>query len=237
MDVAMRGREDGAMAPSPARVLLIEDDLSLREAMVAALTSSGYDVSAAADGLGLEADIDRYRPDVAILDVGLPRGPDGFDVAAALRRLSSIPFMFVTAADSLDDRLRGFDLGGDDYLVKPFAMSELLVRLRALLRRAGRLNSPTLQVRDLIIDEDTRLVRRGDRPIELTKTEFDLLTVLARSPGRVHSKVQLLSLVWGFDQYDPNLVEVHVSALRRKVEVHGPRLIHTERGEGYVVRP
>jgi two-component system, OmpR family, response regulator len=225
------------MAPSPARVLLIEDDRSLREAMVAALTSSGYDVSADADGLGLEAHIDRYRPDVAILDVGLPRGPDGFALAGALRRLSSVPFMFVTAADSLDDRLRGFDLGGDDYLVKPFAMSELLVRLRAVLRRAGRLHSPTLQVRDLIIDEDTRVVRRGDRPIELTKTEFDLLAVLARAPGRVHSKVQLLSLVWGFDQYDPNLVEVHVSALRRKVEAHGPRLIHTERGEGYVVRP
>ena len=144
--------------------------------------------------------------------------------------------LFLTAADAVEDRLRGFEVGGDDYLVKPFAMAELLARIRALLRRTGRETSATRQVRDLMIDEASRTVHRAGVQVDLTGTEFDLLWALARNPGATLSKVQLLSQVWGFDLYEPNLVEVHVSALRRKLEAHGPRVIHTERGRGYVLR-
>jgi DNA-binding response OmpR family regulator len=227
----------GVMAFAPPRVLIVEDDLSLRDALAATLRASGYEVRAASDGRAALRLADEFRPDAAILDVRLPDGPDGFDVATTLRSSSGLPLLFVTAADGLADRLRGFELGADDYLVKPFAMSELLARLRAVLRRTGRLTSATWELRDLVIDESQRVAHRGGTPIELTKTEFDLLAVLVRSPGVVFSKPQLISLVWGFDQFAPNLVEVHISALRRKLEAHGPRLVHTERGEGYVVRP
>jgi two-component system OmpR family response regulator len=218
------------------RALIIEDDATLRKGVRAVLDRSGYDVLALADGCELAQVVDRFRPDVAILDVRLPDGADGFALGAWLRANSDVPIVYVTAADALEDRLRGFELGADDYLVKPFSMAELLARLRAVLRRSGRLSSLTIEVRDVVIDESTREVRRSGRLIELTKTEFDLLSTLARSRNRVLSKTQLLTEVWGFDQYDPNVVEVHVSALRRKLEEHGPRLIHTERGSGYVLR-
>jgi len=204
--------------------------------MVSALHDAGYEVNAASDGRDLAQLVDVFRPDLAILDIRLQDGPDGLTIASHLRAAYGTPVLFVTAADRLEDRLRGFDAGADDYLVKPFAIAELLARIRAVLRRTGRVLSPTWEVRDVIIDEAHRTVVRGGAPVELTKTEFDLLCVLARTPGRVFSKTQLLSLVWGFDGYDPNLVEVHVSALRRKLEAHGPRFIETERGEGYVVR-
>ena len=144
--------------------------------------------------------------------------------------------VFLTAADTLEERLSGFDLGADDYIVKPFAVAELLSRVRVILRRAGRLDSPTRQIRDLVVDEATRTVMRNKDRVELTRTEFDLLLVLVRSPGKVFSKTQLLAQVWGFDEFDPNLVEVYVSSLRRKLEAHGPRLLFTERGRGYVIR-
>jgi DNA-binding response OmpR family regulator len=218
------------------RVLVVEDDLTLRAAILATLHGTGYEVAVTADGLDLDEVAATFRPDLAVLDIGFSVGPDGFEMARRLRAGHGVPVVFVTAADSLEDRLRGFEVGGDDYLVKPFAMAELLARVRAVLRRSGRLSSQTLQVRDLLIDESNRRVVRGDAIVELTKTEFELLCVLAREPGRVLSKLQLLSLVWGFSDFAPNLVEVHVSALRRKLEQHGPRLIHTERGEGYVIR-
>ncbi len=221
---------------SPPRLVLVEDDLALREALTASLGAAGFLVEARADGLDLDELRVRFQPDLALLDIGLGEGPDGFELARRMQA-AAVPVLFVTAADRLEERLRGFDLGADDYLVKPFATAELLARVRAVLRRSGRLRAPARRIGDVVIDEERRTVERGGVPVELTKTEFDLFGALARSPGRVFSKAQLLSLVWGFDGYDPNLVEVHVSALRRKLEASGPRLVHTERGEGYVVRP
>jgi two-component system OmpR family response regulator len=224
-------------APMPPRLLVIEDDTSLRQAIEAVLIATGYDVVAVTDGSQIDAIVEAFRPDMAILDVRLGSGPDGFEIGRRLRATLGIPLVFVTAADALGDRLHGFEIGADDYLVKPFAMAELLARAKAVLRRAGRLSSPTWEVRDLVIDEANRVVTRAGVRLDLTKIEFDLLCVLAREPGRVFSKVHLLSKVWGFAEFSPNLVEVHVSALRRKLELTGPRLVHTERGEGYVIRP
>lgn len=219
------------------RLLFIEDDTSLREAVTVTLRRAGYEVRAEADGSDLAGAVGTFHPDMAILDVRLPDGDEGFDIARRLKAMAELPIVFVTAADDLEDRLRGFEVGADDYLVKPFAVSELLARVRAVLRRAGRLRSPTYEAYDLLVDEANRTVHRGDVELALTKIEFELLSVLAREPGRVFSKAQLLSLVWGFDGFHGNLVEVHISALRRKLEAHGGRLIHTERGEGYVLRP
>jgi DNA-binding response OmpR family regulator len=132
--------------------------------------------------------------------------------------------------------LRGFDLGADDYVVKPFAIAELVARVKAVLRRSGRLVSTTIEVRDLVLDETTRTALRAGELVALTPLEFDLLVILAKNPDKVFSKRQLLALVWGFTDFDANLVEVHVSALRRKLEVHGPRMIETARNAGYVLR-
>jgi two-component system OmpR family response regulator len=225
----------GGMTASP-RILIVEDDASVRLGIESALRSEGYQVHAAASTEGLDRLISQFRPDLAVLDVELGEAMDGFAFAQVLRARSDSAIVFVTAADALEDRLRGFDVGADDYLVKPFAMAELMARIRTLLRRTGRLISPSLEFRDLVVDQSSRTVVRGGNVIVVTDTEFELLRTLVQEPGRVFSKMQLLSLVWGFDAYDPNLVEVYVSALRRKLEDYGPRLIHTERGRGYVLR-
>jgi two-component system OmpR family response regulator len=218
-------------------VLLAEDDHAIRTAVAASLEASGYVVRGVAESTEALAAAIEFRPDLAVLDIGFPSGPDGFELAAELRRVSEVPVVFLTAADDVEDRLRGFDVGADDYLVKPFAMAELLARVHVVLRRAGRLVSRTHEVLDLVVDEGARIARRAGADLDLTKTEFDLLCALVRQPGAVCSKRQLLSMVWGFDEFDPNLVEVYVSSLRRKLEAHGSRLLHTERGEGYVIRP
>jgi len=180
--------------------------------------------------------VDRFLPDLAILDVMLPGGRDGFELARELRGASDLPILFLTARDAPAARLRGFHVGGDDYVIKPVFIEELLARVRALLRRAGRSRSSVIEIGDLLIDEDAAAVTRAGEPVDLTVTELRLLSYLARNRGRVLSKLQILTQVWGYDDYDPNLVEVNVSVLRRKLERHGPRLIHTVRGHGYLLR-
>ncbi len=222
--------------PAPPRLLVLEDDASLREAIVVVLTASGYDVQPVSTGTGIEEVIETFHPDLAILDVRLPVGPDGYAIARRLRAASDVAVVFLTAADSVEARLAGFQAGGDDYLVKPFSMAELLARAAALLRRAGRLSSAARQVGDLVIDEGARTVIRGGEPVKLTRTEYELLSLLAAHPGQVLSKPQLLTHVWGFDAHDPNVVEKQLVGLRRKLEAHGPRIIHTVQGMGYVLR-
>ena len=217
-------------------MLVVEDDHPIRSALDVALRGEGYAVLALPDGSRLRAQVDEFRPDLALLDVRLGEGPDGYEMAGNLRRQSTMPILFLTAADAVEDRLAGFEAGGDDYLVKPFSMAELLARVKALLKRSGRLSSASYNVGDLVVDEDARTAVRGGAPLELTRTEFELLVVLVRHVGKVLSKTQLLTQVWGFDAYDANLVEVHMSALRRKLEVDGPRIVHTVRGAGYVLR-
>lgn len=225
-----------AVLNQEARVLVVEDDAPIRSALDVALRGEGYEVRAEADGSAIQEVAAEFRPDLAILDVRLPVGPDGYTLARLLRKTSDLPLLFLTAADGLDDRLAGFEAGADDYLVKPFSMAELLARAQALLRRSGRLSSAVTRVADLVVDHGARTVVRGGESLELTRTEYELLLALAQHPGQVLSKVQLLTQVWGFDAYDTNVVEVHLSALRRKLEAHGPRLVHTVRGIGYVLR-
>ena len=224
------------VAPQLPRVLVVEDDAPIREALDVALRNEGYQVLALEDGGRLLVAVDDFRPDLAVLDVRLGAGPDGYQLARNLRGKSTLPILFLTAADAVEDRLAGFDAGGDDYLVKPFSMAELLARVRSLLKRTGRLSSASWQVGDLVMDDDSRMVVRSGVPVDLTHTEYELLSVLVRHVGKVLSKTQLLTRVWGFDAYDANLVEVHMSALRRKLEQSGPRIIHTVRGSGYVLR-
>jgi two-component system, OmpR family, response regulator len=221
--------------PAP-RILVVEDDAALRDSLAVALRAEGYEVESADDGLrGLEL-LDAFRPDLAVLDVRLPAGPDGLELARTLRAKGDVPVLFLSALGGLADRLAGFEAGGDDYLTKPFSTAELLVRVQALLRRSSRLEARAWQVADLVVDEAAHTVTRDGTPVELTRTEFDLLAALGRNVGTVVSKSRLLALVWGFETYDENLVEVHISALRRKLEEAGPRLVHTVRGVGYVLR-
>lgn len=224
------------MSEAP-RILVVEDDETLRDALTIALREEGAIVSGEPDGRRVDDLLDEFRPDIAVLDVRLPVGPSGLGIARSIRLRSDVPILFLTAADRVEDRLAGFDAGGDDYLVKPFAMSELVARINALLRRSGRVTSPVRTVLDLEIDEGAHIVRRNGQEIELTRTEFALLVTLAKRPGQVFPKSRLLAMVWDYEHYDPNVVEVHVSALRRKLEEHGPRVIQTVRGVGYVLRP
>lgn len=224
------------MLAEPPRVLVVEDDRSVRDAVTVALRDEDWTVRALPDGRGLGETLRSFRPDVAVLDIRLPHGPDGLALARRIRASSQMPILFLTALDEVHQRLEGFQAGADDYLAKPFSMAELVARIRVLLRRVGRLRSETWQAADLVVDEAARTVIRGEHEVELTRTEFDLLVELGHRRGQVLSKERLLSLVWEFDAYDPNLVEVHISSLRRKLEAHGDRLIHTVRGVGYVLR-
>ncbi|MDH6237719.1 response regulator transcription factor [Cryobacterium sp. CG_9.6] len=220
------------MPSASARILVVEDEEPLRDAIGQALSHAGFVVETAADGTDFVARITLFRPDAAVLDISLP-GENGLHLAQRLRTMGNTPVLFVTARDGVDDRLAAFGAGADDYIIKPFILAELVARVTAVLRRTGTLVSPTVQVGDLVLDEVAATATRGGHMIDLTATERRLLTYLVHNRGRTMSKTQILTQVWGYDDYDPNLVEAYVSALRRKLEVHGPRLIETVRGIGY----
>ncbi len=222
------------MAQAPIRVAVIEDEDAVRDAVVRALRGEGFLVASFGDGVEA-AEILAQAPDLAVLDVMLGT-VDGFALASELRARRDLPVVFLTARDSVADRIAGFRLGADDYLVKPFALEELLARVRAVLRRSGR-NTAAIEAGDVLVDEVAATAIRAGSPLELTATELRLLAFLVRHRGATLSKDQLLTQVWGYDAYDPNLVEVHVSALRRKLEQHGPRVVHTVRGIGYRYGP
>ena len=212
------------------RVVVVEDEAAVREALLAGLRQEGFAASGFADAVDPDA-ILACAPDLAILDVRLP-SDSGFALARRLHARSEISIIFLTARDAVADRVEGLELGADDYVVKPFALEELLARIRAVLRRSGRL-SAVLEVGDLLVDESGGSVTRRGHDVSVTATELRLLAFLVRHRGQALSKDQLLTQVWGYEAYDPNLVEVHVSALRRKLERVGPRVIHTVRGIGY----
>ena len=217
--------------PGPPRVLVVEDSVAIREMVVEALADAGYVSGGRAHGGGLEDVLVAFRPDVVVLDVMLP-GRDGFALIDVVRGYGDTGIVLLTARDALEDRLRGLDSGADDYVVKPFEIAELLSRVAAVLRRRGRVSS-AIQLGDLVLDVEASTASRAGAVLDLTATELRLLCYLADQRGRVVSKDQILAAVWGYDAYDPNLVEVHISALRRKLEAHGPRMLHTVRGIGY----
>ena len=224
------------MVVNPARILIVEDDQSLRDLLTAALQREGWDVRAVSDALAGEQAVDQFLPDVAILDIQLGDGPDGLTLAKRIRQKSDVPFVFLTDRAGVEDRLAGFETGADDYLAKPFILAELLARLRVVLRRRGRIGAAeVVEIGALRIDESGRRAFVLDELVELTRIEFELLANLAGQIGRVASKTDLLARVWGFEGYDQNLVEVHISSLRRKLGEAG-RLIQTVRGVGYVLR-
>ncbi len=225
-------------AESPTgRVLVVEDDAEIADVLRRTLRQEGHDVRIAADGAeALEATAE-FVPDLVILDLGLPK-VDGVEVLRRLRAESDVPVLILTARSELSDRVEGLDTGADDYIVKPFERQELLARLRALLRRRPPRGAAALVVGDLRLNPDTREVARGDREIELTNREFELLEYLMRNERIVISRERLLEEVWGYDPLAmTNTIDVFVSNLRRKLEEGGePRLLHTKRGAGYVLR-
>ena len=226
--------------PRP-RVLVVDDDQAVRESLRRSLEFNGYDVALAADGAEALAGISGINPDAVVMDVMMPR-LDGLETTRALRKVgNSVPILVLTARDAVGDRVEGLDAGADDYLTKPFALEELLARLRALLRRvAPEVGDPDehLSFSDLSMDLASREVRRGDRLMELTRTEFTLLELFLRRPRRVLERSFILEEVWGFDfPTTANSLEVYVGYLRRKTEEEGEaRLLHTVRGVGYVLR-
>ena len=225
-------------ATRPVRVLVVEDDEEIAQVLQRSLRMEGYEVKLAADGVrGLE-EAHAFLPDLIVLDLGLPR-LDGVDVAKRLREDGDeVPILMLTARDALESRVEGLDVGADDYLVKPFERQELLARMRALLRRRPPRGIAPLRVADLMLNPDTHEVQRGERKIELTQREFELLEYLMRNERLVISRQKLLDEVWGYDPFSiTNTIEVFVSNLRRKLEADGePRLLHTVRGAGYVLR-
>jgi two-component system, OmpR family, response regulator len=222
------------MGPTIGRVVVIEDEEPVRDAVLASLRAERFAATAFED-LPHPGDVLAFAPDLAILDVLLPSG-NGFELARLLRQQNELPIIFVTARDAVADRVAGLELGADDYLVKPFALEELLARVRAVLRRRGAIPQ-VLELEGLLVDEEHGFAARAGRELPLTSTELRLLAFLMRHRGQALSKDQLLTQVWGYDAYDHNLVEVHISALRRKLKASGPRLIHTVRGIGYRFSP
>ena len=221
----------------PARVLVVEDDDAISQVLQRSLRMEGYDVRIAADGMAALDEAHSFLPDLVILDLGLPK-LDGLEVAKTLRESDDVPILMLTARDAVESRVEGLDAGADDYLVKPFERQELLARLRALLRRRPPRGQAAITVGDLRLNPDTHEVLRGERQLDLTQREFELLEYLMRNERIVVSRQRLLDEVWGYDPFSmTNTIEVFVSNLRRKLEAGGePRLLHTIRGAGYVLR-
>ena len=222
------------------RVLVVDDDPAVRDSLRRSLAFNGYTVDVAGDGEEALRALARQRPDAVVLDVMMPR-LDGLATCRALRAAGDdVPVLMLTARDEVSDRVAGLDAGADDYLPKPFALEELLARLRALLRRtsAREPDGETLRLADLALDPATRDVTRGGRAIRLTRTEFALLELLMRHPRQVLTRDRILEEVWGYDfPTTANSLEVYIGYLRRKTEAEGePRLLHTVRGVGYVAR-
>jgi DNA-binding response OmpR family regulator len=224
-------------AIASARVLVVEDDEAIADVLRRSLRAEGHEVRSAGDGAEALTAAEQFSPDLVVLDLGLPR-LDGMEVCRRLRAESDVPILILTARTETEDRVKGLDTGADDYLPKPFERSELLARIRALLRRRPPRGSASIVVGDLMVNPDTREVKRGGREIELTNREFELLEYLARNQKLVVSRERLLEDVWGYDPFEQtNTIDVFISNLRRKLESGGePRLLHTKRGAGYVLK-
>ena len=226
-------------ATPEARLLVVEDEPNIRELLATSLRFAGFEVHVAADGATAIKQAATHDPDLVVLDVMLP-DMDGFTVTRRLRDSGRIlPIVFVTARDSVEDKVKGLTVGGDDYVTKPFSLEEVVARIRAVLRRTrGEIDAgATLRFHDLELDEDSHEVRRGKRAIEVSPTEFKLLRYLMLNPNRVLSKSQILDHVWDYDfRGQSGIVESYISYLRRKVDVEEPALIQTRRGVGYVLR-
>jgi len=220
-----------------ARVLVVEDDADIADVLRRSLRQEGHEVRTAADGVEALTAAEDFVPDLVVLDLGLPR-LDGVEVCRRLRASGDVPILILTARTETGDRVEGLDSGADDYLVKPFELQELMARARALLRRRPPRGSASLAVGDLRLNPDTREVTRGERRIELTNREFELLEYLMRNERLVVSRERLLEEVWGYDPMAmTNTIDVFISNLRRKLEADGEeRVLHTVRGAGYVVR-
>ena len=220
-------------------VLVVDDEPNIVDVISMALRFEGFEVESAANGTDAIAAVAARKPAVIVLDVMLP-DIDGFEVARRLAGArTGVPIVFLTARDATEDIVHGLTVGGDDYMTKPFSLEELVARIRTVLRRSGHgvERSPRLVFGDLELDEDTREVSRGGRPIELTATEFRLLRYLMLNPRRVLTRSQLLDHVWQYDfGGDARVLETYISYLRKKVDVEEPPLIHTVRGVGYALR-
>ena len=221
------------------KILVVDDERAVRESLRRALELEGYDIELAGDGeealYRLDSD---EQPDAVILDVLMP-GVDGLEVCRRIRRTGSkLPVLMLTARDAVENRVAGLDAGADDYVTKPFALAELLARVRALLRRTTEETNGALTFADLELDPGTREVRRGGAPIELTRTEFSLLELFMRNPRQVLTRSVIFERVWGYDfGFASNSLDVYIGYLRRKTEADGkPRLIQTVRGVGYALR-
>jgi two-component system, OmpR family, response regulator len=230
-------RPDG----SSLRVLVVDDEVNIAELISMALRYEGFEVATAHTGSRAVTAAKTFRPDAVVLDMMLP----DFDGMEVLRRMRSsdpgVPVLFLTARDSVEDRVAGLTAGGDDYVTKPFSLEEVVARLRALMRRTGAhqsSESSVLVVGDLVMDEDSREVSRDGADISLTATEFELLRFLMRNPKRVLSKAQILDRVWSYDfGGQANVVELYISYLRKKIDAGREPMIHTMRGAGYVLKP
>lgn len=225
---------------SPIRVLVADDEPMLEELVSVALKMKGWDVRSASDGPSALEIARNWRPDVLVLDIMMP-GFDGLELLGRIRKLyPEVPCLFLTAKDSVDDRITGLGAGADDYVTKPFSMEEVIIRLHRLVQRTGVLaaQEAELVVGDLVLNQDTREVTRAGQDIQLTATQFELLRYLMENAKRVVSKAQILDNVWNYDfGGQANIVELYISYLRKKIDAGRSPMIHTVRGAGYVIKP